>query len=78
MGTTLWILLVLLALCLKHRSCGDRFRRVLVLMPGLSLFLTLFIAAPVAEFRYAYPVICAMPLFIAHVLSLNNDEITAL
>ena len=62
MGMCFFLLLFLAALILG--SAHFR-RRLLILLPGFALYLTLFLAAPVAEFRYAYPMMSALPLFLA-------------
>ena len=62
MGTCFFLLLFALALILAI-PCEKK--RILVPVLPLCLFLTLFLAAPVAEFRYAYPMICALPLIAA-------------
>ena len=42
---------------------GHNRRRILILLPQCCLLITLLIAVPVADFRYAYPVIMTMPLW---------------
>lgn len=62
MGTYSWLLV-----CAVLRVLGRRSERgkMLVLMPCVCLLLTLLIATPTAtEFRYAYPIVLTMPLWI--------------
>lgn len=60
---TYWFLLVCTGALLLRRGRNRRY--VLILLPCLALFLTLFLAAPIfAEFRYTYPVALTFPLWI--------------
>ena len=52
---------------------GRNRRRILVLLPELCLLVTLLIAAPVADFRYAYPLVMTMPLW--GIMVVNRQEI---
>ena len=62
MGTYTWLLLLSALTIWKRRACR---RQLLQLLPSLCLLFTLLIATPVAtEFRYAYPVVMTMPLWI--------------
>ena len=61
MGGILWIILMTAALMIIR---GDR-SYLLLYVPCIAIFLTLVIATPVAkEFRYAYPYIFCVPLYL--------------
>ena len=60
-----WLLLFLSVCLLQGKS---RRSRLILLMPAISLYLTLFLASPVAEFRYGYPMLAALPFYFAAVL----------
>ena len=61
MGFCFWILIFGAALILTARQSR---RLLLILLPGLALYLTLFLASPVAEYRYGYPMLAALPFWI--------------
>ena len=65
MGFVFWLLLFLSVCLLQGKS---RRSRLILLMPAISLYLTLFLASPVAEFRYGYPMLAALPFYFAAVL----------
>ncbi|MBP3217662.1 MAG: hypothetical protein J6M46_04760 [Lachnospiraceae bacterium] len=65
MGFIFWILLFFSAYLLTMKK---QRRRLILLMPAISLYLTLFLAAPVAEFRYGYPMLAALPFYLSAVL----------
>ena len=59
-GSYFWAMMLVLIIVLGQNT--DR-KRILLIVPQLLLFLTLFIAAPVADFRYAYAVVETVPLW---------------
>ena len=59
-GSYFWAMMLVLTIVLGQNT--DR-KRILVIVPQLLLLLTLFIAAPVADFRYAYAVVETLPLW---------------
>ncbi len=61
-GLIFWILLIAIAICLRSENTAN----ALICLPLAALVLTLSIASPVAaEFRYAYALFYAMPIFLA-------------
>ena len=66
MGTYSWLLVCAILRVLGRRSEREK---ILVLMPCVCLLLTLLIATPTAtEFRYAYPIVLTMPLWMLVIL----------
>lgn len=61
MGAMFWALLCCIAITIIKRQYG----KLIVFLPGFAVILTLFIATPVSgEFRYAYSLACALPLYL--------------
>ena len=61
MGAMFWALLG----CITITAMKRHYDRLLPYLPGLAVILTLFIATPVSsEFRYAYSLACALPLYL--------------
>lgn len=61
MGLLFWLVLIAAALCIRSECAANS----LVCLPLIALVLTLCLAAPVAaDFRYAYALAYAMPLFL--------------
>lgn len=61
MGAMFWLLLC----CIAASLLKKQYSRCILYLPGLAVILTLFIATPVSsEFRYAYSLACALPLYL--------------
>ncbi len=72
-GTYFWLLLFSLVVILRDKN--RRKAAVICVLP-LALILTLLIAAPVVDFRYAYPAVMTMPLYISICgMIIQNDKI---
>lgn len=60
MGLLFWLALIAAALCLRSECAAS----ALICLPPIALVLTLFLAAPATEFRYAYALAYSMPIFL--------------
>jgi hypothetical protein len=74
--TPLWLMLLCLFVLVQKKKT----QQVILLLPGLFLWLT-FMAGPVSNFRYIFPIFCLYPIYMALMFDnktvLSDDSVGA-
>jgi hypothetical protein len=69
--TPFWLMLI----CLFLLFYKKKKQQMLLILPGMFLWLT-FMAGPVSNFRYIFPIFCLYPLYIALVFDGNILQVS--
>ncbi|MCR4762158.1 MAG: DUF6020 family protein [Lachnospiraceae bacterium] len=64
MGFFFWALLYLTALTLVTQTADPHRAPVAVLFPSYALYATLMLAIPLSDFRYVYPMVLSLPIWL--------------